>query len=57
MFLPYIDYLQRIKLGLNYVCVVTHIARVCINWVRLPILLVVNWENECFPARHAVYIV
>ena len=31
-----------------YVCIVTHIARVRINRVRLPILLVVSWTGKMF---------
>ena len=31
---------------LDYVCMVTHIARVWIKRVRLPILLVVSWTGK-----------
>ena len=39
------------NIGSTVSCMVTHIARVWINRVRLPILLVVSWntENEYFP--------
>ena len=32
--------------GFMYVCVVTHISRVWINRVRLPIVLVVSWTDK-----------
>ena len=37
-----------------YVCIITHIARVGINWVRLPIQLVVSCDEK-FRASQDLY--